>query len=153
VLHRAVRVLLPALESVFWTVDQVDAWQARAGRTHLVGSMAFDAAEEQRHVMLVMRFIASLFLLGAVIALTADISRPGRADAPRFASIERHWADLAPQSLAGAQKVVRSRVHPVVWDPMIRSVIGVPAFLMLGGLAGAFFYLGRPRRRVEIFVN
>ena len=103
--------------------------------------------------MLALRFIASLFLLGAVIALTADVSRPPRAGAPMFVSVERHWSDLAPQSLAGAEKAVRTRLHPVVWDPAIRSVLGLPASLLLGGLAAAFFYIGRPRRRVEIFVN
>lgn len=103
--------------------------------------------------MLALRFIASLFLLGAVIAFTADLSRPRRTGAPVFSSIERHWSDLAPQSLSAAQKAVRTRTHPLLWDPVIRSVLGVPAFLMLGSFSAALFYLGRPRRRVEIFIN
>jgi hypothetical protein len=103
--------------------------------------------------MLVLRFIGSLFLLGAVIALTSDLSRPQRGDAPTFASIHKHWSDLAPQTLAGAQKTVATRTHRVVWDPMIVSVLNVPAFMTFGALAVLFLYLGRPRRRVEIFVN
>ncbi len=103
--------------------------------------------------MLALRFIASLFLLGAVIALTADISRPRRASAPMFSSIERHWNEIAPQSLAASQKAVATRLHPIVWDPTIRTVLSIPAFLMLGVLAAGLFYLGRPRRRVEIFIN
>jgi len=54
--------------------------------------------------MIVFRFIGSLFLLGAVIALTADLSRPQRADAPTFASLHRHWTELAPQTLSAAQR-------------------------------------------------
>ncbi len=104
-------------------------------------------------IMLVLRFLGSLFLLGAVIALTADLSRPARPDIPRFASLQKHWADMAPQSLASAQKSVQTRTHAIVWDPVITSVLAVPAFATLGALALMLFYIGRPRRRVEIFVN
>lgn len=103
--------------------------------------------------MLAVRFIASLFLLAAVIALTADMSRPRRAASPMVWSVERHWTEIAPQSLANARKSVATRTHPVVWDPVIRTVLSVPAFLMLGAASAGLFYLGRPRRRVEIFVN
>lgn len=103
--------------------------------------------------MLVLRFIGSLFLLGAVIALTSDLSRSHRPDTPTFASIHKHWSDLAPQTLAAAQKTVATRTHSLVWDPMIVSALKVPAFLTFGALAVLFLYFGRPRRRVEIFVN
>jgi hypothetical protein len=103
--------------------------------------------------MLVLRFIGSLFLLGAVIALTADLSRPNRPGTPTFTSIHKHWSDLAPQTLASAQKTVASRTHGVVWDPGIVTVLKIPAFVTFGGLAVLLLYLGRPRRRVQIFVN
>ena len=103
--------------------------------------------------MLVLRFIGSLFLLGAVITFTADLSRPHRAGTPGFASIHKHLSDFAPQTLAGMQKTVATRTHALVWDPMIASVLNVPAFITFGTLAVLFLYLGRPRRRVEIFVN
>lgn len=104
--------------------------------------------------MVVLRFIGSLFLLGMVIALTADLSRPSRSPgAPAFASIHKHWSDLAPQSLASAQKSVSTRTHPIVWSPLITSVLNVPAFLTFGFLAAGCLYFGRKRRRVEIFVN
>ena len=103
--------------------------------------------------MLVLRFIGSLFLLGAVIALTSDLSRPSRPGAPMFTSIHKHWADFAPQTLAAAQKSVETRTHRLVWDPGIRSVLAIPAFVSFGGLAVLMLYAGRPRRRVEIFMN
>ena len=103
--------------------------------------------------MLVLRFIGSLFLLGAVIAVTADLSRPARPNTPTFTSIYKHWADVAPQTLAAAQKTVQTRAHRLLWDPVIRSVLSIPAFVTFGALAVLLLYLGRPRRRVEIFVN
>ena len=104
--------------------------------------------------MLALRFIGSLFLLGAVIALTSDLSRPvSDASSPRFASLLKHWSDLAPQSLQAAQKSVETKVHPLLWDPVIRVPLSIPAWISLGGLAALCFYGGRPRRRVEIFIN
>lgn len=103
--------------------------------------------------MLVLRFIGSLFLLGAVIALTADLSRPPRPDTPQLASLHKHWSDFAPQSLAAAQKTVQTRAHRLVWDPVITSILATPAFAAFGVLAVLLLYIGRPRRRVEIFVN
>ena len=103
--------------------------------------------------MLALRFIGSLFLLAAVIALTADLSRPRRPNVPMLASVERHWSEVAPQSLASTAKTVRSRTHPFVWDTLVRSVLAIPASVSLTLVACLLFYWGRPRRRVEIFVN
>ncbi len=103
--------------------------------------------------MLVLRFIGSLFLLGTVIAFTADISRPRRPATPTFTSIHKHWTDFAPQTLAAAQKTVSARTYRFVWDPLITSFLAVPAFITFGAFSALFLYLGRPRRRVEIFVN
>lgn len=103
--------------------------------------------------MLVLRFIGSLFLLGAVIALTADLSQPTRPGAATFASVQKHWSELAPQSLAATEKAVTTRTHRLVWDPGIVTLLRIPAFATFGALAILFLYLGRPRRRVEIFIN
>lgn len=103
--------------------------------------------------MIIFRFLGSLMLLIAVIALTADLSRPRKPGAPTLASIERHWSDFAPQSYASLQKTVKTRAHPMLWDPVLRSVFGLPAALSLGALAAGLLYVGRRRRRVEIFVN
>jgi hypothetical protein len=104
--------------------------------------------------MAVLRFIGALFLLAAAIALTADVTRVSQGGAPRpiFASIAKHWGDFAPQSLAGTQAQVR-RAHPILWDPLISSIINLPAWLSLGGMGVLALYLGRRRRRLEIFQN
>ena len=104
--------------------------------------------------MLVLRFIGALFLLGAVIALTSDLSRPARtAQAPVFTSMLKLWSDFAPQTLKAAQTSVQTKVHPALWDPVIRSVLAIPAWISLVALAIFSFWAGRPRRRIEIFVN
>lgn len=104
--------------------------------------------------MLALRFLGALFLLGAVIALTSDLSRaPATPQQARFTSLLKHWSDFAPQTLAAAQKTVQTKVHPLVWDPLIRLPLSIPAWITLAGLSVLCFYGGRPRRRVQIFVN
>lgn len=104
--------------------------------------------------MLALRFLGALFLLGAIIALTSDLSRkPTTPQQHHFTSLLKHWSDFAPQTLAATQKTVQTRTHPLVWDPVIRAPLSVPAWISLTTLAVLCFYGGRPRRRVEIFVN
>ena len=103
--------------------------------------------------MIVLRFIGSLFLLGAVIALTADLSRPAAPNAPAFTSLLKHWSEFAPQSLKAAQQTIETNAHPLLWDPVLHSLLSVPAWMTFSALALIFLYLGRPRRRVDIFIN
>jgi hypothetical protein len=41
----------------------------------------------------------------------------------------------------------------LVWDPLLTSILGLPASLIFLMLAIAAGIAGRPRRRVQIFVN
>ena len=106
--------------------------------------------------MTVLRLIGMLFLIAAVIALTSDFSRKGpdgSSSSRSFASLHKHWSDFAPQTLAAAQKGVAGSTHPVVWDYGLRPLLLVPAWMSLGAIGLGLAYLGRSRRRVEIFIN
>ncbi len=103
--------------------------------------------------MIVLRFIGSLFLLAAVIALTADLSRARQPQTPAFLSLYQHWSDYAPQTLKTVQQAVETSVHPLLWDPILSGILAVPAWMTFGALALLCLYLGRPRRRVDIFIN
>lgn len=104
--------------------------------------------------MTVLRLVGMLFLIAAIIALTADLSRkPPNGGTQGFSSFYKHWSDFAPQTLANTQKTVASRTHPLVWDLGFRPLLLLPAWLSLGAIGLGAAYLGRPRRRVEIFIN
>jgi hypothetical protein len=105
--------------------------------------------------MTVLRLIGMLFVIAAIIALTSDLSRGPSTDtaAGTFASLYRHWSDFAPQTLAATQKFVANRLHPLVWDGIIRPFLILPAWMSLGSIGLVLAYLGRRRRRVEIFTN
>lgn len=104
--------------------------------------------------MAVLRFLASLFMLVAVIALVADATGPLSGAAPfRATAFAKHWSDIAPITYKAAQSAVSQRAAPWVWDPLILSVINLPTFVLFGALALLAGYGGRRRRSISIDRN
>ena len=100
-----------------------------------------------------LRFLGGLFLLIATLILVADITNArGAWAAGLTVSLARHWASLAPLSLAGAQKSLQA-VSPLLWDPLVKSLLAVPAWAFFAILGATVAWLGRRRRRFNIFVN
>jgi hypothetical protein len=100
--------------------------------------------------MAVLRILAGIFFLFAAIALASDITRSGGF---AMTSIAAHWKAFSPQMLAAAQKAISGNLHPFVWDPLIWRLISLPAWFLLGAIGLTFAYLGRAKRRVNIFIN
>ncbi len=104
--------------------------------------------------MTVLRFFAGLFLLVAVIALVADLTPWLEGAKPLAATpFAKHWADLAPATLKAAQSAVTRSVGAWVWDIFIAKPIGLPTWMLFGLLAALSGWLGRRRRRVDVYVN
>jgi hypothetical protein len=104
--------------------------------------------------MPVLRFIASLFALVAVVALVADATPALNGSAP-FAmnSVVGDWTLLAPASLVAARTAVSSGTAPWVWDSLVLSVINLPTPVVFGILAVVFGYFGRRREVMKLHVN
>lgn len=104
--------------------------------------------------MAVLRFIAGLFLLIAVVAFVADLTPWLQGGKPLAAtSFGKHWADMAPATLKAAQSAVTRTTGAWLWDIFIVKAISLPTWLLFGLLAALSGWLGRRRRRVEVFVN
>jgi hypothetical protein len=104
--------------------------------------------------MAVLRFLASLFLLIAIVALVSDVTRAGGAgNAFEATSIAKHWAAVAPGSLQSAKAVVARTTHPLVWEALVAPVIATPAFVLFGAFALLCGVAGRRRERLDIFAN
>jgi hypothetical protein len=104
--------------------------------------------------MAVFRFLASLFLLIAVIALVSDATPWSYGAGPlKSTSLAEHWAAISPTSLEGAKTAVMHRTLPFVWSGILAPVLSVPTFLMFGLLGVACGYAGRRRHKVNIYVN
>ena len=103
--------------------------------------------------MVLLRLFAGAFLLLASLALISDVTRSLNTRTTAVTSVAAHWRALSPQSLASAQTLVKTRAHPLVWDPVIWRILLLPAWFLFGALGLGLALLGRRRRRANIFIN
>jgi hypothetical protein len=104
--------------------------------------------------MAALRFLASVFLLFAAVILVADITlaRPGTASG-LMTSLGQHWQSLAPQGMAAAQKSMQTGGLKYVWSYAVRPLLSMPSWLLCLSVGLLFAYVGRRRRRVNVFIN
>lgn len=103
--------------------------------------------------MLALRLLSGTLLLAATIAFISELTRAqlGIAGAP-LTPLVTQLGDAAPALLASLQRTVQGW-HPLLWDPALRSLLAVPAWISLG-LAGLILgWLGRRRSRANVFTN
>jgi len=104
--------------------------------------------------MPVLRFIASLFALVAVVALVADATPALNGSAPfAMTTVVGDWTLLAPATLVAARTAVSSGTAPWVWDSVVMSVISLPTPVVFGVLALVFGFFGRRRDVMKLHVN
>jgi hypothetical protein len=104
--------------------------------------------------MAALRFLASVFLLLAAVVLVADmtLARPGTAGG-LLTSLGQHWQALAPQGMAAAQKGMQAGALKYVWSYAIRPLLVMPSWLLCLAIGLLFAYVGRRRRKVNVFIN
>lgn len=95
----------------------------------------------------VLRFLAALFLLAAIVSLVADLSHAGAS------STAARWQALSPASFAGAAATVTRHLGAFAWNPVMTSILALPAYLLFGLLALLLGIAGRRRRVVNVYVN
>jgi hypothetical protein len=102
-----------------------------------------------------LRFLAGVLLLIAVIAAIYDGTRlfESKAGEITMTSLGEHWSKVAPVSLKNAQAAVRRYSHPLLWDALIQRLLQLPTWLVFGTLGLLVGYLGRRRRRINVFAN
>lgn len=100
-----------------------------------------------------LRFLASVFLLIAVIAAVYDGTRSLKADHMVSTPLVEHWSSLAPSSLEASKKAVQRNLDPLIWDVGVLKLLNLPAWALFAGLGIMLAYIGRRRRRVNVFAN
>lgn len=104
--------------------------------------------------MAVLRFLASLFALVAVVALVVDATPAVNGTGPFVAtSVAGRWHELAPASLQAARASVVHATAPWVWDNVLMGVMNQPTFALFGGLALVAGYFGRRRYKMQVYIN
>ena len=137
------------------TSDELpDPWLIRTAIVALVGTLVMAVIDPITRPRLMLRFLAALFALATLMAVAADISRPTAGGEARGAiSLMQHLQTFAPSLMSGLERSVSRSVGPYAWDPLLASILGMPASLIFLVLTIAAGWLGRPRRRVQIFIN
>jgi hypothetical protein len=136
------------------TGEPPDPWLARLAIAGFVGALIMGLIDVETRPRLMLRFLAALFALFALIAFAADVSKPaidGQGHGP--ISLMQHLQTLAPSLVAAIERSVSRSVDPFAWDPILTSILSQSATLIFLVLAALMGFLGRPRRRVRIFVN
>ncbi len=101
-----------------------------------------------------LRFLASLCLLVATVALVADLTPALTGAGPwRMTTVAEHWADIAPASFNAARQAVDKAAGPWLWEVPITGLISWPTFLLFGALAILCGYAGRRRHEVNVYLN
>lgn len=103
--------------------------------------------------MVILRALAWVILLVALIALVSDVTRATTGGPFIMTSALTHWKTMAPQSLATVAGFTQRWLHPMLWDPALLRVLLLPTWLLLGALALLLGVLGRKKRRINIFAN
>lgn len=104
--------------------------------------------------MLILRILSGLLLLAAAFALIAEATRAqlGVPGAP-FTPVLVQLAETAPVILQAMEEGTRS-LHALLWDPVVKSILQLPAWVSLGSLGIVLGWLGRRRyRKVNVFTN
>ena len=100
------------------------------------------------------RILGGLFILVATLALIAEATRaqlgvPGAPFTPLLAQL----TETAPQFLRAVERSTSS-VHHLLWDPAVKSILALPAWILLGSIGLILGWLGRRRRRqINVFTN
>jgi hypothetical protein len=104
--------------------------------------------------MPVLRFLASLFALVAVVALVADATPALYGAAPfKLTTVAGDWQLLAPATLAATRTAVTNATAPWVWDTAVMSVLNRSTPVLFGVLALVFGFLGRRREEMKLHIN
>jgi UPF0716 family protein affecting phage T7 exclusion len=104
--------------------------------------------------MFILRQIGIWLMLLAVVALVYDGTRM-LADDGRvvFTSLGEHWSSIHLPSLNMAQAAVQRHVAPWLWDPVIVTILLLPAWIIAAALGGFFYFLGYRRKKLDVFTN
>jgi hypothetical protein len=99
------------------------------------------------------RFLASFLLIVAIILAVSDATRLSDDPQGKAVTVQQTWSAISPASLNGTQTAVQRYTHPVVWQWGMLKVLQLPAWTLFGFMGLVLAYLGRRRRRVNVYAN
>ncbi|HVZ05670.1 hypothetical protein [Hyphomicrobium sp.] len=136
------------------THEWPDHWLVRIAVTSFLLTFVLGLVNPDTRPRMMLRFLAALFALCALMSFAADISRPASGEASRGAlSLLHHLQTLAPAFVISFQHSVEHSIGEFAWNPVLTSILSLPASWIFFLLAVGAGFLGRPRQRVRVFAN
>ncbi len=105
--------------------------------------------------MMMLRVLGAWSLILAMVILTIDATKSLATSEGQWIAtpLGEHWFKLDAPSLNTAQAVIERYVSPALWDPVILSILQVPSWIFFGVLGLVLYWLGRKRRRIDVYDN
>ena len=91
------------------------------------------------------RFLALLFLVGAVIAAVIDSSRSIAASALSLTTFGEFWGAYSPDSLGAVRNWAPQYLSAQLWAAVSNFLLAMPTVAVLMALAVLFYALGYKR--------
>ena len=99
------------------------------------------------------RFVGLWLVAGALVALVVDATKSIAASHLTVTALGEAWGAINLPSLLATQQFVQQSIDPAIgrwlWDPVVQSILLLPAWFVLGALGFLFTWLGR-RRRMKV---
>jgi len=82
----------------------------------------------------ILRILAMFALAMALITAVLDITRSIADSSVVITSLGYDWLTRSPGSLEAARNLVETYVHPLLWDPVIQTVLKAPSWAVFAVL-------------------
>jgi hypothetical protein len=98
-------------------------------------------------IRFLLRLIGLLALAGGFAALVVDGTRSIAASELRLLPLGDLAAAMFPARFAQLQPYVTREIHPLLWDPVLTTLLRLPAWLILAIIGLLFLRLAQRRRQ------
>jgi len=104
--------------------------------------------------MILVRILGLWILILGFIAFVYDATKTmANNGSLSVTSLGGHWINLHEQSFKFLENLISSMIHPIVWDPVFESALLLPAWLILALVGSWMYWIGRHRKKIEIYLN
>jgi hypothetical protein len=105
-------------------------------------------------MLVFLRTLGVWFLLLAMVAAVVDATKSLAGGGQLVITpLGQQWSSLSQSSFEAARIWVETNIAPMLWDPVITTILQAPAWIVFGVVGAALYWLGRKRRPVEVFIN
>lgn len=94
----------------------------------------------------ILRLLALFALAMALITAVLDITRSIADSTLIMTPLGVDWLSFSPSTLQAAQPVIQNYVHPLLWDPVIQTILLSPSWFVFGVLWLLLSLLGREKK-------